>query len=150
MITKYKDFLLENKYENIIIAEAYDDVQLEYIKNQKKLSEYTDYDDKTIIGNYTYINKIDTDDDWYLWGDIKVFDNEDGTEIANATYGKQYEYSNMHPTIDVRSDKRRQGIASNIYEWIEELTNDTLYPDLPHTDSASKLWSNHNRKFGKK
>lgn len=32
-------------------------------------------------------------------------------------------------TIDVRGDKRKKGIASNIYKWIEELTGDEIQPD---------------------
>ena len=54
----------------------------------------------------------------------------------------------MKASIDVRSDKRRLGIASNIYQWIEKLTGYKLYPDTPHSKSAEALWNNPNRKFG--
>ena len=70
------------------------------------------------------------------------------TEIANASYGKPKETSLMKASIDVRSDKRRLGIASNIYQWIEKLTGDKLYPETPHSKSAESLWNNPNRKFG--
>lgn len=81
-------------------------------------------------------------------GQIIVFDNSDGTEIANATYGKVKKDSLMKATIDVRSDKRRNGIASNIYQWIENLSGYKLYPESPHSKSAEALWTNPNRKFG--
>jgi len=54
----------------------------------------------------------------------------------------------MKATIDVRGDKRRLGIASNIYQWIEKLTGYKLYPDTPHSKSAEAFWGNPNRKFG--
>jgi hypothetical protein len=151
--TTIDEYLNENRLRDI--NEAYDDVSyvdlhqyIEYIKSKKKLSEYNNYDNKIIIKNNTYLNFIEKDFDWFLWGQIYVFDNEDGTEIANGSYGKEKEYSNMKATIDVRGDKRRTGIASNIYQWIEKLTGDKLHPDTPHTKSAEALWNNPNRKFG--
>ena len=121
---------------------------MEYIKSKKKLSEYKNYDNKIVINNNTYLNFIDKNDDWFLWAYIYVFDNEDGTEIANAYYGKEHKYSILKSTIDVRKDKRRTGIASNIYQWIENLTGYKLYPDIPNSKSAQALWNNPNRKFG--
>lgn len=140
--------LFWDKYSSENIKEAYDDVSMDYIKSLKKLNDYNNYNDKIVIGNNTYLNLLSKNDSWFLWGKIIVFDNEDGTEIANADYGKEKENSLMKATIDVRKDKRRTGIASNIYQWIEKLTGDKLYPDIPHSKSAEALWNNPNRKFG--
>ena len=140
------EYLNENRLRSM--NEAYDDVSMNYIKSKKKLSEYKNYDDKIVMGNNTYLNFIEKDDEWFLWGYVYVFDNTDETEIANASYGKVKEHSNMKASIDVRSDKRRLGIASNIYQWIEKLTGYKLYPDTPHSKSAEALWNNPNRKFG--
>lgn len=129
------------------LNEAYDNVPIDYIKNGKKLSDYK-YDDKIVIDGNTYINILSQDDEWILWGKIMVFDNADGTEVANANYGKKTKGLPLKSTIDVRSDKRRTGIASNIYQWIEQLTKDKLHPDLPHSKSAEALWNNPKRKFG--
>jgi len=123
------------------ISEAYDDVNMDIIKNKKKLGEYTKYNDKIVVDNNTYLNIIDVEfnriiGNWFTWAQIIVFDNTDGTEIANASYGKHTEDTPMKSTIDVRSDKRRIGVASNIYTWIEQLTGSTLYPDVPHSKSA--------------
>jgi hypothetical protein len=142
IINVAENFLIEER-----LGEGYDNVSIDYIKNQKKLDDYKNYKDKIVINNNTYLNFIENDE-WFLWGQIKVFDNEDGTEIANSTYGKITQHSVMNPTVDVRSDKRRQGIASNMYRWIEELTGYELYPDTPHSKSAEALWGNPNRKFG--
>ena len=131
------------------INEAYDDVPMEDIKNGKKLEDYQNYTNKKVIGDNTYL-EFNVPDDWVLWATILVFDNNDGTEIANATYGKKSKYDDLKASVDVRSDKRRTGIASNIYQWIEELAGETLYPDTPHSKSASLLWKNPNRKFGPK
>jgi hypothetical protein len=129
------------------MTEAYDDVSMDYIKSLPLLKSYTNYNDKIVINGNTYLN-FRKNDDWYLWGDIKVFDNSDGTEIARSSYSKQYETSRLTPSIDVRSDKRRSGIASNIYNWIEKLVGEKLYPDIPHTKSAEALWNNPKRTFG--
>lgn len=130
------------------VNEAYDDVSIDYIKRGKKLSEYKNYDNKIVIGNNTYLNFIERGGDWFLWGYIYVFDNSDETEIANASYGKVREYSDMKASVDVRGDKRRLGIASNMYQWIEKLTGYKLYPDTPHSKSAEGFWNNPKRKFG--
>lgn len=144
--TTIREYLNKNRLRRV--NEAYDDVSMDYIKSRKKLSEYKNYNDKIVIGNNTYLNFIEKDDEWFLWGYVYVFDNTDEAEIANASYGKVKEYSNMKASIDVRSDKRRLGIASNIYQWIEKLTGYKLYPDTPHSKSAEALWNNPNRKFG--
>jgi hypothetical protein len=149
--TTIRYFLNENRLRNI--NEGYDHVSIEYIKNKHKLSDYYNYDDKIVIKNNTYLNFTEKEGEedeyeWFLYGTIYVFDNEDETEIANATYGKIKEYSDMKSTIGVRGDKRRQGIASNIYQWIEKLTGYKLHPDTPHSKAAEQFWNNPNREFG--
>lgn len=149
--TTIRDFLNENRLRNL--NEGYDNVSIDYIKSKEKLSDYNNYDDKIVINNNTYINFTEKEGDedeyqWFLYGTIYVFDNEDGTEIANATYAKIKEHSDMVASIGVRGDKRRQGIASNIYQWIEKLTGYKLHPDIPHTKSAEQFWNSPNRKFG--
>ena len=144
--TVIRDFLNENRLRNL--NEGYNHVSIEYIKSRDKLSDYYNYDDKIVIKNNTYLNFTEKEDEWFLYGTIYVFDNEDETEIANASYGKIKEYSDMKATIDVRGDKRRQGIASNIYQWIEKLTGYKLHPDIPHSKAAEQFWNSPNRKFG--
>jgi len=129
--------------------EGYDDVNLDYIKSRPKLNDYSGYDNKIEINGYTYLNKLsEPDDEFVLWGNIIVFDNEDGTEVANSSYSKETVDSPMRPSVDVRPDKRRLGIASNMYKWMEKLTGEKLHPDVPHSKSAEALWANPNRKFG--
>jgi len=152
IVKPYKTITVLIKEEISTFNEGYDDMSMEDNMNRKKLSEYNDYDDKMVLNNMTYLNFLEKEprfDPWFLWGQIKVFD-PDGIEIANASYGKKNEYSQLKASIDVRGDKRRQGIASNIYEWIEKLTGETLYPDVPHSKPAEKFWNNPNRKFGVK
>ena len=133
-----------------IFRENYEDIGMDYIINrEKKLNQYHDFTNKKVVGDVTYLNFL-RHDDWHLWGEIKAFDNVDGTEIGNVSYGKPEKGDLMKASIDVRPDKRRTGIASTMYSWIEQLTGNTLYPDTPHSDSAAKLWGNPNRKFGSK
>ena len=135
--TTIREYLNENRLRNI--NEAYDDVSMDYIKSLKKLDDYSDYDDKIVIGGNTYLNIIPKNDYWFLWGNIIVFDNSDGTEIGNSTYGKEKENSLMKASIDVRSDKRRLGIASNIYQWIEKLTDEKLIQICNSLDTYLRL-----------
>lgn len=138
--------LLNNKLR--LVREGYSDVSKAYLDSRKKLGEYTNFKDKVVIGDYTYISIFDSEDKWLIWGDIKVFDNLDGTEVANSSFGKESLDSELKASIDVRPDKRRLGIASNVYKMIEKITGNKLHPDLPHSDSAKSLWGNPNRGFG--
>jgi GNAT superfamily N-acetyltransferase len=129
------------------IKEGYDDVGIERVKSNPKLADQHGFTDKIENDGYTYLHYPENDD-WHLWGNIKVFDNSDGTEVANSSYGKPTEESPMKGTIDVRPDKRRMGIGSKMYMWIEQLTGEKLHPDTPHSKSAEKMWANPKRKFG--
>jgi len=51
-------------------------------------------------------------------------------------------------SIDIRKDRRRQGIATSIYQWVEELTKDTVYPSMPHSSDAEAFWNQPDRRFG--
>ena len=135
---------------NKFVSESYEDVGIDYIKNgSKKLNDYHDYNNKKIINGITYLNfKNWYGDDWYIWSMIKAFDNADGTEVGNVSYGKQTKNDLLKASVDVRPDKRRLGIGSNMYKWIEELTGEKLYPDVPHSQLAAKFWDSPKRTFG--
>lgn len=133
-----------------IIKEDYNTIGIDKVKQLPKLNTYNNFTNEIIINNHTYLNFIINDPTTEIEGTIKVFDNNDGTEIANAYYVKENPKDKLKSTIDVRPDMRRKGIASNIYQWIENLTKETLYPDTPHSEDANKLWNNPNRKFGPK
>jgi hypothetical protein len=144
--TTIREFLNENRFKNI--NESYDDIGLEYILTKRpKLKQYNNYINKKIVNGFTYLN---FKPDAYFMGSILVFDNADESEVANSSYGKEYEGGVLKATIDVRNDKRRRGIATEIYKWIEELTGETLYPESTHSYSAEKFWNQPNRPFGEK
>lgn len=128
------------------LAEGYDDVSVDSIRSRKKLDDYKNYDDRMEAGGNTYLHFRERDS-WHLIGRVIAFDN-DGTEMGNSMYGKPRPASPMKATIDVRGDKRRTGVASTIYGWIEELTGEKLHPDVPHSGSAEAFWANPRRKFG--
>jgi GNAT superfamily N-acetyltransferase len=132
------------------VSESYEDVGIDYVKNRlKKLNDYQDYTNKKVVNGITYLNfPNEYPDDWYIWNSIKAFDNADGTEVGNVSYGKPKERDVIKATIDVRPDKRRLGIGSNMYKWIEELTGEKLYPDVPHSQLAAKFWNSPKRTFG--
>ena len=115
---------------------------------KKKCWEYETFDNKKVIDGNIYLHFISKDDVWFLWGNVLVFDGENGTEIGRAGYGLPKENSLLKAAVHVSKNKQRMGIASNIYEWIEELTGRKLHPDIPHSKSAEAFWNNPKRKFG--
>jgi len=126
------------------INEGYDDVDLEYVKNERpKLSDVS-YNKKKEFPNFTLVNIPPTDD--FFSGHIFAFDKSDETEIGNSSYTKRP--SGLKATIDIRPDWRRKKVATEIYKFIEELMGEKMNPDLPHSDSASKFWDQPNRPFG--
>lgn len=136
-------------YTDIIkkcVLESYDDLPLEYFKDKaKKLEDYSGYKDKLQKNGFVFLH-YPKNDDWYLYGEIKVFNSADSTEIANATYGKRYEFQDLKGSMDVRSDFRRNKIATMMYDWIEKITNEQLTPDIPHSKSAELFWTKRLRK----
>lgn len=130
-----------------ILLEAYDDASVEYLKSMPKLDSYKKFDDRKVDGEFTYLHFNEDDDTWYKWGVVKVFNNRDGTEIANSSYGKEFAGDELKASIDVRSDFRRKRIATKIYDWIEELNGERLYPDNPG-EMARKFWNNRNKEKG--
>ena len=81
--------------------------------------------------------------------EIKVFDINDGTLVAQSSF--DYDENNkLKGTLDVRPDKRRKGIATEIYTLAEKEIGDIIYPEEGHTEKADKFWNQKNRSFGPK
>ena len=98
------------------LNESYDDIGLDYILTKRpKLKQYNNYINKKIVNGFTYLN---FKPDAYFMGSILVFDNADESEVANSSYGKEYEGGVLKATIDVRNDKRRsfRSIFFNVNE----------------------------------
>lgn len=140
----YKSVLLGEKLNRI--GEAYDDVSIDDIKRKNKYSQYNNFSDRKEVDGIGYLHfKVEDAGDWYMWGEVKAFDLSDGTEVANVSYGKPMKFSQLKASVDVRPDFRRMGIATEIYDWIEELTGEQLYPDTPHSKSAQEFWKSRNK-----
>ena len=138
----YKNRLSELAGIKNNLNESYEDVGIEYIKNKKpKLQNVINFSDKKVIGDITLLNTKHGNDGW-----IHAYNNTDETEIGNAFYGKSGIF--LKASVDVRPDMRRKGIATEMYKFIEELTGEEIYPDVPHSEKAKKFWSQPNRKFG--
>lgn len=134
--------------ELLKVNEDYNSVGVENIKTKKpKLTNYKNFTDKISDDKFTYLNFSGKDFSTEEFSKILVFDNQDGTEVANCFYGYD-EDGKLKGAVDVRPDKRRMGIGSKMYEWIEVLKQDKIHPDLPHSKDAEKFWGNPNKKFG--
>lgn len=137
---KLRNILNELLLKSLI--EGYDDLPLSYFLNKKKkLKDYTKFDDRLEKNGFVFLH-FSQNDDWYRYGTIIVFNKIDGTEIATATYGKQYEYEDMKGSIQTRSDFRRKGLATLMYDWIEELNGEEMFPNTPHSPDAAAFWDN--------
>lgn len=140
--------LLSMKLQTLKLYEGYRDVSTDFINSLPKYWEYKNEDDTMIKDGIVYLYFNDNDPD--IGGTIKAFDQYDGTEVANSMFSShQLPDDKIMATIDVRPDKTRRGIATNIYMWIEKLTGKTLIPDVPHSPSAAKFWGQPNRPFGR-
>jgi GNAT superfamily N-acetyltransferase len=135
-----------------LLREGYEDIGIEYTKTKTpKLDSYPNNLEKVEFGNFIMIN-VPYDEKtiklYDLLGSVKVFDKYDGTEVGNSSY--TVVHGLLKASVDVRPDMRRNGIASAMYKFIEQLNKQTIYPDYPHTDKAEKFWRQPNRNFGPK
>ena len=135
-------------YIRNILAEGYEDVGIDYVKTKlPKLSDVVP-DVRKVLKDFTLVN-IKSDDD-IIQGEIKAYDNTDGTEVGNATYGHDYKGGVLKGAVDVRPDMRRRGVGTEMYKFIEEITGETIYPEPRHSESAESFWQQSNRPFGPK
>jgi hypothetical protein len=131
------------------LNEGLGDVSLDYIKTKlPKLDSYPKSDIILSKGDFTYIN-IPQDKDFGMTAEIKAFDQKDGTLVAQSSFDYD-KNGKLKGTLDVRPDKRRLGIATEIYKLAEKIIGDTIFPEEKHTEDAEKFWQQKNRSFGPK
>ena len=73
-----------------------------------------------------------------LWGEIVAFETKTGIEVANSTWGED---NGMEATIDVHPKYQRRGLATAIYDFIEEIEGRELSRGSVQSDDALKFWS---------
>ena len=131
------------------LNEGLEDVSLDYIKTKHpKLNSYPKSDIILSKGDFIYIN-IPQDKDFGMTAEIKAFDKKDGTLVAQSSFDYD-KNGKLKGTLDVRPDKRRLGIATEIYKLSEKIIGDTIFPEEKHTEDAKKFWQQKNRSFGPK
>ena len=131
------------------LNEGLEDVSLDYIKTKlPKLDSYPKSDIILSKGDFIYIN-IPQDKDFGMTAEIKAFDKKDGTLVAQSSFDYD-KNGKLKGTLDVRPDKRRLGIATEIYKLSEKIIGDTIFPEEKHTEDAKKFWQQKNRSFGPK
>lgn len=131
------------------LNEGLEDVSLDYIKTKHpKLNSYPKSDIILSKGDFIYIN-IPQDKDFGMTAEIKAFDKKDGTLVAQSSFDYD-KNGKLKGTLDVRPDKRRLGIATEIYKLAEKIIGDTIFPEEKHTEDAEKFWQQKNRSFGPK
>ena len=131
------------------LNEGLGDVSLDYIKTKlPKLDSYPKSDIILSKGDFTYIN-IPQDKDFGMTAEIKAFDQKDGTLVAQSSFDYD-KNGKLKGTLDVRPDKRRLGIATEIYKLAEKIIGNTIFPEEKHTEDAEKFWQQKNRSFGPK
>ncbi len=131
------------------LNEGLGDISLDYVKTKlPKLDSYPKSDIILSKGDFTYIN-IPQDKDFGMTAEIKAFDKKDGTLVAQSSFDYD-KNGKLKGTLDVRPDKRRLGIATEIYKLAEKIIGDTIFPEEKHTEDAEKFWQQKNRSFGPK
>jgi hypothetical protein len=131
------------------LNEDLSNISLDYIKTKlPKLDSYPKSDIILSKGDFVYLEiPQDVNNPYSMVYEIKVFDIKDGTLIAQSSF--DYDDNNkLKGTLDVRPDKRRMGIATEIYKLAEKIIGDTIFPEEKHTEDAEKFWRQKNRSFG--
>jgi GNAT superfamily N-acetyltransferase len=74
----------------------------------------------------------------------------DGNKVVGSLfYGRERPSDEtLKGAIEVRPEYRRQGIATELYVWAEQLSGLSFLPDEPHTEAAQALWGQKSRPFG--
>lgn len=76
---------------------------------------------------------------------------EDGQVVAWLYYGPWNDDNtseDLEGAIEVHPKFRRQGLASAMYQWAEQLSGKKFKPGEGHTNDAEKFWTQKNRPFG--
>jgi hypothetical protein len=131
------------------LNEDLSNISLDYIKTKlPKLDSYPKSDIILSKGDFVYLEiPQDANNPYSMVYEIKVFDIKDGTLVAQSSF--DYDGNNkLKGTLDVRPDKRRMGIATEIYKLAEKIIGDTIFPEEKHTEDAEKFWRQKNRSFG--
>lgn len=82
-------------------------------------------------------------------GEGYVTAEDDSGNVAGTVFYAPRSGARIEGAVEVRPDSRRKGLASAMYEKIEELTGKKMTPAPSHTPGAAALWSSGRRKFGK-
>jgi GNAT superfamily N-acetyltransferase len=131
------------------LNEDLSNISLDYIKTKlPKLDSYPKSDIILSKGDFVYLEiPQDVNNPYSMVYEVKVFDIKDGTLVAQSSF--DYDNNNkLKGTLDVRPDKRRMGIATEIYKLAEKIIGDTIFPEEKHTEDAEKFWRQKNRSFG--
>jgi phosphopantetheine adenylyltransferase len=131
------------------LNEDLSNISLDYIKTKlPKLDSYPKSDIILSKGDFVYLEiPQDVNNPYSMVYEVKVFDIKDGTLVAQSSF--DYDNNNkLKGTLDVRPDKRRMGIATEIYKLAEKVIGDTIFPEEKHTEDAEKFWRQKNRSFG--
>lgn len=85
----------------------------------------------------------------YKNGDAEIIAVDGNKVVGSLFYGKEKPSDKtLKGAIEVRPEYRRQGIATGLYVWAEQLSSLNFLPDEPHTGAARSLWGQKNRPFG--
>jgi GNAT superfamily N-acetyltransferase len=82
-------------------------------------------------------------------GDATILAVDGNKVVGSLFYGKERPSDEtLKGAIEVRPEYRRQGIATELYVWAEQLSGLGFLPDEPHTEAAQALWGQKSRPFG--
>lgn len=132
-----------------------EDVNFESVSDNPKKWEYKNHEkldnpQQTIkLGKYTYEYRPINDDEEMgaqLLGNI-IAKDKDGKIVGDLTMGRNIIQENYEASVEVDPEYRRQGIATNMYDFGEKIIGGKFTPATSHTPYAEAFWKSRNHKI---
>lgn len=78
-----------------------------------------------------------------IWGHVGVFDENKERLIADLTYGESPSNDDyLEVSVEVAEPYRRRGVATKMYDMVEDFTGKKIKPSPKHSKDAEAFWKN--------
>ena len=79
----------------------------------------------------------------------QVIAKDSNGDVIGTLYAGEHSDGKMVGSVEVRPDYRRKGVATEMYNYMEEVTGKKLKPAKKNSEDAQAFWSDRNKKVTK-